>query len=468
MLVKAQSQFFGAAICFSFALNSCGVLNKKSSDDVQEVREVALDELMLFSAEDPGCGTSVNVTNPLVWRWDGTSASQIEVPAELTPGPDGELSSKGVLGSISNLSTESSCTVSDNSDLDCGEIRIKDEGKILKSCRPNGDYARESLEAVSLASQVLLSEAAAFYQTIPESKRSVSDSILLVQRLDIIHRTKGPLKKTLAISDNASFAKSAKSENSIFSVYPTAKKTFQESGVHLWEVPFVLSHEYGHNVFNAHLGHALKTVGVKIFRHESINGILSDRYTVPRDMFNLSESDRAERAFGGVNELFADLFAYYAGKGASGQLKGVHSLETTRDPSSAVTKAGVPKIFGPSELDIFEGRAEPIKKSNGDPEFDSIHDIAAALGYPIAKLLDDSTPGATNMDRIAVLIKSLNKLAAEVVSTRSSAKSLDEILAVIVRTISENKTVAAAESGKVCSDFQALVPGLERTAAACQ
>ncbi|MCX6123999.1 MAG: hypothetical protein NTV34_04515 [Proteobacteria bacterium] len=167
--------------------------------------------------------------------------------------------------------------------------------------------------------------------------------------------------------------------------------------------------------------------------------------------------------------MFADLFAYFVNGGAPNQLKGVSSLEGTRDPGNALTKAGTPKKWGKRQLDVFEGRASAERSlENGDPTFTGVHDVAAFLSYPMAKLLSDSLPGADATKKLDTLVRWLDAISAKLVKTRSPELSLDQLTALLVETIVAGKTADAKEFGSACSEFKLLVEGLEKTAAACK
>jgi hypothetical protein len=166
--------------------------------------------------------------------------------------------------------------------------------------------------------------------------------------------------------------------------------------------------------------------------------------------------------------MFADLFSFYANAAKGGQLKGVYALEVTRDPLSPTTVGGQPKVLTADILKIIEGKSEPLKVTDKrDPSYEDEHDVAAVLGYPVARLIEKSHPDKSNEQKADLLIRWLDKLSAYVETNRTSI-TLDGMIELLVTVIAEDSTLSATQKEQTCAEFRKLVPGLVKSSTACR
>lgn len=478
-----------AAIFFA----GCGVFNKdeEGSGDAQRPTDVSEEDIMLFTMEDQSC--SAGSTAPVasassadVWLWNGTSASRSQKTLSGKSGKEGEYASSGVLGTLRDIYTVSECTVSSGLVSCPNDAQTLDKGSTVKICQTTPSYARESVESVTLTSQYLIAQSRARYATLASAKLGLLDSILVVQPRFVknVKLSDGTFKRLMS-ADNAGFGAfdSDDSEYGLFIVFPTSKKQYAESPVHLWEVPFVMAHEYGHNVFYRHVGKAATSAGVRVHATGGIDHILSKtrvKVSQPKSNFLLPEFDvtetwtlatdetPAEKALGGANELFADLFSFYSYEGAAGQLKGVTCLDKNRDPLSTTTASGASKSWGLTEQSIFEGKTDPTDvKECTDVGYDGVHDVATALSHPLMTLINGLTPTSSSSARLNILLQWLDGAASYVTSAGSTA-TLDGYIKPAVTSALAAKTVSQTTVTTLCSVFRTKVAGLPSTSAACQ
>jgi len=480
MLMRPSPKLIIALVIASSHLTSCGILKKPQNDNPQEENNIlpprtTTEEGAIFlDVEDADCqktGTSVPFTSAQIWQWTGTNAIPRRVELRGTPDAAGDqnIESNGIIGAIYNFVMNYDCTKSED---DCKRSQANNSaGAVVKMCRADTAYQRDTIESVTLTAQYFATRAYDLYQTIPSRKPDLTKGILLV--LPKFKRVYSSSNKTKIDSDNATFMKSSKSEDGIgiFQVLPTSVDFYKKAHLHFWEVPFVMAHEYGHNVFRHHVSLG-SSVGLSL--NDSKNRDLGLAEILPRrrdqkSSFQLaSDGDIASMAFSGVDELFADLYGYYTNDGAPNQLRGVLSLEATRDLANAFTIGGSPKGISKGIIDILEGRASPLKPANKlDPAFDDEHDIATALGYVMASLLDSTHRGQPSGQKMDALIRWLNDFNIYINKANTSAR-LDGMIELMVKNIVATRTVSNNELMIACANFAREAQGLSQSVAACK
>ena len=249
-LNKMRSQFLVVFVSASLPLflTSCGVLFDKSSKQTIQ-RPSSPDEagVSFLNFEDEACQSqseSSAVEQVSIWEWNGSEAVATSVKFKgIGEKQEGALASDGVKGALTNITYEYECQKTRE---DC-KLKSKPDSKnvaVIKICKTNASYQRDSLESMTLTSQYFLSEAYKFYQSIASHKGTLEDTILLMQpKFRRSYSSTGAIKVD---ADNAAF--SGDSKLNLFVVYPFSKAYYERSRVHLWEVPFTMKHEYGHHV----------------------------------------------------------------------------------------------------------------------------------------------------------------------------------------------------------------------------
>jgi hypothetical protein len=488
----------GLIICVASGfLAGCGqLLRRGGDDDIQRQQFTSLDKLMMNPAEDPSCmngGSSAVRSKASIWKWDGQSASKQDDKLELLRNTDenfeGAMTSAGVVGAMSGMQTVSECDVDLNTKkIVCKKSVATTEPFMVKFCKDKASYGRDSLESVTATSQYFVSKANEFYGSLAGSSKNILSTIMLMvpQFIKTYHLSDGRVKE-IADSNNAAFTtlKTKIGTYGLFVVFPTSKDDFEKSGLHLWEVPFVMSHEYGHNVFAAHMKRVLDATGLTLNNHGSSAHLDLRRKIMPtnakiyvdEDLGALTVEDeglaltasdtKAQLALNGVNEMFADLFAFYANGESAGQLKGVECLDVTRDPSSSATKLGAAKQWTSDVNALFNMGGRKVD-SCSEPSFDDEHDVAAIMGYQVSHLMSGLYPKDSSKKRMEALLKTLTDLES-VVGLNGEDVRLDDLLEAMVRSLVNGKTLTETTTlSAVCADFSKAVAGLPKTAAACK
>jgi hypothetical protein len=449
------------------------VKKKLIDENIQRDESVPSTTLRWLPIEDPACiasGTSASVSEVTIYQWNGTSTSAKKVAFNGRSGDAKSFASENVIGSLIDFEMNYNCNSTDTG-TDCkkDDTTPSTSSHEFKMCRANGTYGRDSLESMTLTSQYFTEAAYLFFGSIPGHKTGLVKSVLIPQPLVKRHTTdkSGTVTDNIDVN-NASFSSLPATESDgklgLFFVFPTSIKSFERTGLNLWEVSFVMSHEFGHHVLGHYLNETLSTTALRLTRSNDVDAILPDPSRKHRPVGSLDLTDKltqAQQALDGINETFADLFAYFAGNGIKNQLKGVRCLELTRDPSSELTLKGSSKGLDLARVDIFEGRKPALPYAECEPQFDDEHDIATALGQPIANFIEASTPNLNSKARAQILLTWASKLNVTV-STPSSV-SLDSLVVDLVRSVKE---VSPNITGS-CQTFKTKITGLKAATAAC-
>lgn len=432
------------------------------------------DEIRWFNLEDPDCmqtGTSLATESVTVYLWDGSKIQNKVVPLKGIVSNEGHFASSRINGAMLGAEMAQLCTVAANEDISCKDVSTgKESGSgFLKICRQDGTYQRESIEAMALTAQYIFEESFSFYNQVPGKADGLENAYVVAQL-----RSKKDYKlvdgsiRTLYESDNAAYQGGGEEDSApLFHLYPSSSSEYAKSPVNLWEVPFVMRHEFAHHVFDLYTNggmalHGLKTQGL---RHATrSHSILPSDDRRPLGL-NLSDSTIRQMALDGVNEVFADLYAYFESGGNSEPLKGVTCLSDSRDPGSPTTKGGAQKGLTAQHISIYEGRSEaPKVTSCYEPTYDGVHDIALTLGYPLAQFIKTSVADEDSKNHTRALLIWATRINS-LVTTNLSSVTLDTLIRELVLAVKEGmgKNITTA-----CPVLKSQITGLPLASAACQ
>jgi hypothetical protein len=477
-----------------FATVSCH--KDGGSDGVKPQNDAALAEIRWLELEDPDCvndkdKAGASAESVTTYQWNGEKINESKISLSASTGSDSEFTTSNIIGTILNLKKSYDCKLDSSGERTCTSRSIQqDETKVLKLCRPSMQYERDSLEAVAITSHAIVEDAYRFYQTLADTVAGLPKSIMVVQpRIERQYSKKNGDKINKYDADNAAFTSielgKPASKYGLMLIYPSKKDSFAESGVNLWEVPFVLKHEFGHHVFHHYVKDSdssdtasldaisddrLSNIGLaprlSASRANDISGILpSERSRIPRhDGFNLTSN--ATAALDGINETFADLFAYFAQESAANQVNLIKCLDKSRDPKSPRTRLGRLKELSTSYVDMYEGRKSALDQDDcGEPSFDDSHDIAMMMGYPLAKFIETATPNGVGKDRARHLINWAKEIQ-RVSDQSSSSVSLDTLVRALVVAVKPN--VTSSDFVSACGELTAKITGLPLATASCK
>lgn len=464
-------------IVLALNLSSCGSKSddspQPSSGDVRPQPDVLAGDVRWLPMEDKGCldsGAAVSsLSSATIYEWNGSETQPKSVSLNAYRGSDSEFATGNILAGVIKYESSRKCTLSRNGERVCDDSKLNsDKLEAMKICRSNGLYGRHTLEGMTLTSTYYTEMAYNFYDKIPNRLSGISKSFLLIQPKISYDITKADGSSVTRIdSDNAAFTEIPKKGNSpemgLFIVYPTSSKAFTKTGLNLWEVPFVMHHEFGHHVFHYYVKEPAKATGLTVGKHFDISSIMKWHDKPRRQSFALATGDDiAQQALDGINETFADLYGYFAGNSSKNQLKGVECLDISRDPSSKQTKSGTLKGLTSARINIYEGRESPVStKDCYEPAFDDEHDIATALGQPLASFMEQATPGSSGNERAKLLLSWAEGI--QLALTRgTSTINIDSLVRELIRSAATTPNFASA-----CAELKPLITGLPLSTQAC-
>ena len=234
----------------------------------------------------------------------------------------------------------------------------------------------------------------------------------------------------------------------------------------MWEIPFIIRHEFAHHVFDHYTGKASSALGFARELHYLKLGqsILPSSDRKPRGL-NLAPSEIAKDALAGINETYADIYAYFEGGAKSDQLTGVSCLAISRDPSHANTKGGASKGLTATQIGMYEGKQDALAYTDCyEPTYDDEHDIATALGYPLAQFIKTANSGGDNVSHAKAMLLWATRIS-QLLTTSSTSVSVDTLVRELVLTL---KTDMSKNITSACTDLKPLISGLTQASAACQ
>lgn len=459
---------FAKAILPILALSSvsCQVIfgkNKESrvvrdNENVSTTKPVAS-----YSFDDPACQNSSGASDI---GTQGVNLIRGTSPSAQTENFSGASAngSKGLRGtyvgaSIVNVAhrEEKSCVRSASGSLSCQSegTTLISGGRPLYLCKKDYSYPRDSVEGVALATFYTIESAGKFYAENAKDGRKLEPVWQMVlPKIDVLYRGKSSDGSPVAISepksDNAFWSlaqgktESGSTQNiKVISVLP-ASIEYQKTnafGAHgLWELPFVVAHEYGHHIFYGNVVHmealySSNTTIVSEKHSSSAEKKLLKQLPWQTSLGHLNMANSANNsatfadAVTALNEGFADLFAEYA-IGGSEHMRAVPGVCSNRqinlpkfryrgsEQSKSLTASVIREFIvqGPElegDLDV-EGCA-PVSLT--DP-----HNIGAIFAHGFYNVL-------TALDNKADQLNTLVRWAQSLDATfASSEENLEELL----------------------------------------
>jgi|GEM_PF-2860883 len=254
-------------------------------------------------------------------------------------------------------------------------------GKVVDVCPEDEEIRKNTIESVALNANHYIVET---YQKIKKIDPSISlkplkiSVSLSLKEITEVTRTGNKIDRVVMTYINNAFYNPLLQTISFVPHGEEGKKSCFTTN--LWEIPSVISHEYGHHVFNS------------LFKE---SGLLINNQGCYDDTF--SESKNASEAsvnfvINSLNEGFADFISHYALPENERGFKGVTCLESVRTVTSGFFPNNNKKIFGEKSLSIlFNGFTEadysPLTYINYfDPHITGAifaytsHDILSYLG----------------------------------------------------------------------------------------
>ncbi len=378
---------FAVILCFFVLFTACG--GDKHADR-KEIAFLHRGTPLLYKIADPEC-TAEKALKELgltkVWVAQSGKIKLLEFDFSDVSG-DG-LHSKFVHEAIVDyaLEFEYHCPVDASNQPHCQtpKVKIQAPGRRLYFCRKGGNYPRESLENVALASLVGVRNAHQWHTSVLDST-SLGSLNLLIHPQIIHHKVIDNTVSTGAVSldihdtrvNDARFLTVGNSK--YIAVYPEgldASSKSLKSESRFWEIPAVLSHEYGHFILEHYAPKLLSTLGVDV----GIEGL---------DLVRLA-----------IDEAFADLVSYFT-YAKDRSIVGAYSLDGAfdhRKVSRQHFSDGTAKRLDAWFLQHYFAQTSTLDLRKHEPDPTNHHAIGTVLAHGIFKWIEIDSSGVEDSYR---------------------------------------------------------------------
>jgi hypothetical protein len=407
---------FALLLVLTSSLSGCG-----SSDREEEAPRVVPERLgtpEVYELADPGCTPergAATLERQELPLWDGQKATLQEQSFPALTSANSSLRGPVIAGTWYGLRTTSrhDCEAA-GTKLSCGNAPeiLASAPRPLALCRSGGGYPVGSVEATALASAHLLESAHSYYQTLDGRRALPGVELHVLPRFEKeLGFVDAEGRRRLLIkteTDNAAWALAdlgdGRGSRPIFYVLPRSKEAAQKSvfgGANLWELPFVMAHEFGHHAFYA-TARNLKN-DMSSIQFDELTGIRAAIVQSPVVRAS-TENGRAARwrtSLLALNEAMADLFGYYA-TGAT--LSGVTCLEISRDPASPIFADGTTRKRLTAAM-IAGDFSSPERSSCEQPDLNEEHALGAVFAHGFDRLFTLAAEGKELTDDAATRYK---------------------------------------------------------------
>ncbi len=312
------------------------------------------------------------------------------------------LKGPGFSQSVYDFHQQSKCTITDGAEACSTGSKVVKSPKKLKICNADRNFARASVEGVTLSSMSSLNSAYKFYLAIPNARENLRDTSLIV--LPIVEKLTNQtgsdgIESTVRTitTDNLAYTSNFDGRPA-FVIFPKSRNAVNKGrwkNLNLWELPWGMIHEFGHHVFRSHTG-IEKLPGAKANVHglvlnTPIHSIdfdeTDDKSKSSTNGFSLAgRTSGPEEIFSAVNEAYADLFSFYALGQVPNLTQGVDCFEKNRDTTSNVFADGTAKRISAETLELFTATERYKFNSCDGPDFQDAHSLGAVIAHGMMRL----------------------------------------------------------------------------------
>ena len=433
----------GLMIVIALSLSSCGSSgNGSPGDPVYDPNDTGEtsqnpDGSDAFGFDDAACQSQQTGTNAIVeanifeWHQGQIKESTVSLTA-VTSSP--ALASRHITQTTYGLREQASCQLSGTQVICPNEFKVVDAAKRLKICRDRAKFPRTSHETVALTGLYTLNAAYDFHNELPSRGNNLPPTELVilprVERSFVVRNANGSSETRISlVTDNLAYAPAYRS-GPAFLIYPKSQKA-DDSGLwknlFLWEVPWAMSHEFGHHILRTYaLGGAnnLALSGVsnsaiennfgatpsifdwsRVGYRAPVAGLISALlpsslpsspnpsnaigFTFRNTLAPMGRTVGPSLYWGAVNEGFADLYARYSRNSGDGQLRGVDCFAGSRDVESPAFGDGSPKVYNERVKSIFLSPQDLDGAATcSAPDFQGIHSVGAIIAHGIGAVFE--------------------------------------------------------------------------------
>lgn len=323
----------------------------------------------------------------------------------------------------------------------------------LSLCSSTKDYSPLTVESVALNASFYINKTnEKFTELFPRiSVRPIILNILpKIQRSYLAKNMSGKLVKMSSyLTDNAFYV--VKDSSITFLPHSVDMKRMGFSA-NLWEVPMVISHEYGHHLFQTIFKGQSDTMGAHncFGNHSDEDEIKNKRLTFRQ--VQLSDILNA------YNEGFADLVSFYS-IGSEFSLGGVRCLEITRDVNSNTFFNGSLKVFGERALESLFSDVKVQNTTCESSNYQEPHTIGAIFAYSADSYMNLFTDSKDK--KFEVIVNWLNYLALNKnkYSRLTPQEYLKETFSIFLRIATTRLEGSFSEAA--CEKIYTMYPSLE-------
>jgi hypothetical protein len=418
----------------SFGLLACDPLkNEKDSKDSDDVQATRYATPINYKLEDAGCfseNKSLKLGSYKINQFVDGKSTLVDYQfqnASSNTTADKSVVSDLILGTAwgYHSRTEQSCTLnSDNGVESCGkesEAKKISDARYLRLCRESGSYVPGSIEGVTLSTLANLEVAHKAYEILDEAKTLGKAWLFMLPNYEEVFHLTNPEKKWDAIgskTDNAGFANTDEDDN-IYVIYPKSKEEQEKpewAEVNLWEVPWVMAHEFSHHVFSSHYSY------YKQDRKRGDNGPLAkahiwgfekrpDFHTGGMNLVSTREVLWGD-GIAAINEGFADLLGFYLLGQDKPLTAGVPCMDVSRSIHSATFGGGSDKILTTALLEEFDAKSAAKRPESCEKLFiQDVHAMGAIFAHQLNVLFSTTfTEETTNKEKASVALRWINEM----------------------------------------------------------
>jgi len=383
-------------------LASCGLKTKSSGNGKFREQPLSLEPPSKYHLADPQCQQSnakLSLDSTNVWHWDGPNVVNSPKPLRNT-NSDGSLNSNIISETSYGMHIRKICHSPDLNEGACvdenqelSQFYLQKNAQPLKVCRNDFNYPRDSYEGVALTSIHYVNSAADTYRRIMnENLPKVSLQIMpLYETLYLGVKTKAgpPRNISLWMTDNLAYSPMSQS----ILVFPQRAASADRDDK-FWESSFVLAHELGHHIEFAKFDHIFHSVGLK-WSQQFHRFVEADS---TYEMESLSGFSRTSSIFSTISEAFADIIAFYAGRGEVHSLANLTCLGRNRNIRNAFFADNTPKELNTRVLDELFQKISPKGYTCNDVNFSDPHLSGAVLAYVLYQVFEIAVPDENGLD----------------------------------------------------------------------